>query len=72
MKNIDVGKKKDTERKATAIGRLFTTPEVIKLIKEGKIEKITYIDLYRKSGGGFFRNKSHLHTYLERQELLKK
>jgi len=46
--------------------------ELKKLLKEGKIEKITYINLYRKSGGGFFRNKSHLHTYLERQELLKK
>ena len=39
MKNVDVGKKKDTERKASAIGRLFTKPEVIKLIREGKIEK---------------------------------
>ena len=39
MKNIDVGKKPDTERRAVAIGRLFTTREVIKLIREGKLRR---------------------------------
>lgn len=39
MRNVDVGGKKDTEREAIAIGRLFTTEEVIKLIREGKMEK---------------------------------
>jgi len=35
------------------------------------IEKPIYNDLYRKASGGFFRDKSHLKNYLERQELLK-
>lgn len=43
--------------------------ELKKLLEEGKIEKSVYNDLYKKAGGGFFRNKSHLNTYLERQEL---
>ena len=46
--------------------------ELKKLLEGEKIEKSVYNNLYRKAGGGFFRNKSHLNTYLERQELLKK
>ncbi|MBN2094848.1 MAG: 50S ribosomal protein L19e [Candidatus Aenigmarchaeota archaeon] len=41
------------------------------LKEEGLIEKLVYNDLYRKAKGGFFRDKSHLKNYLERQELLK-
>lgn len=46
--------------------------ELKKLLESNKIEKAIYKDLYRKSGGGFFRNKAHLNTYIERNELLKK
>ncbi len=45
--------------------------ELKKLLGEGKIEKSIYTDLYRKAGGGFFRDKSHLGTYLKRQKLYK-
>ena len=46
--------------------------ELKKLKEEEKIEKSVYKELYKKSGGGFFRNKSHLKTYIERNELFKK
>ena len=46
--------------------------ELKRLLGGDKIEKTIYKDLYRKSGGGFFRDKSHLNSYLERQELIKK
>lgn len=46
--------------------------ELKKMLDEGKLEKGDYKDLYNKSGGGFFRNKAHLNTYIERNELLKK
>lgn len=42
------------------------------LLEEDKIEKKTYNNLYRKASGGFFRDKSHLNNFIERQELLKK
>ncbi|OYT43364.1 MAG: 50S ribosomal protein L19e, partial [Candidatus Aenigmarchaeota archaeon ex4484_56] len=32
--------------------------ELKKLKEEGKIDKATYKDLYRKAGGGFFRDKA--------------
>jgi len=46
--------------------------ELKRLLESGKIEKFVYRNLYRKASGGFFRDKSHLRTYLERQELIKK
>ncbi|MCK4429575.1 MAG: 50S ribosomal protein L19e [Candidatus Aenigmarchaeota archaeon] len=46
--------------------------ELKNLEEGGKIEKSIYKSLYRKAGGGFFRNKSHLKTYIERNELFKK
>jgi len=46
--------------------------ELKRLKEENLIEKEVYKDLYRKAGGGFFRDKSHLRIYLERNELLKK
>jgi large subunit ribosomal protein L19e len=41
------------------------------LLEEDKIEKKTYNNLYRKAAGGFFRDKSHINNFIERQELLK-
>jgi len=46
--------------------------ELKRLKEENLIEKDIYKDLYRKASGGFFRDKSHLKIYLERNELLKK
>ena len=46
--------------------------ELKRLKEQDLIEKEVYKDLYRKAGGGFFRDKSHLRIYLERNELLKK
>ncbi|MBI2583662.1 MAG: 50S ribosomal protein L19e [Candidatus Aenigmarchaeota archaeon] len=33
------------------------------LLKEGKIDKKVYKDVYRKAGGGFFRSRAHLMQY---------
>lgn len=38
---------------------------------QGKMEKKVYRELYMKAKGGFFRNKSHLNIYIERNKLLK-
>jgi large subunit ribosomal protein L19e len=46
--------------------------ELKRLKEEDLIEKEVYKDLYRKAGGGFFRDKSHLKIFIERNELLKK
>lgn len=45
---------------------------IIELKKDGKIDNVTYRSLYTKSKSGFFRNKSHVMIYLERNNLLKK
>jgi large subunit ribosomal protein L19e len=45
--------------------------ELRQLRAEGKIEKATYRSLYLKSKSGFFRSKSHLMNYIERNNLLK-
>ena len=49
---------------------------VERLLKElkstGKVDNRTYRDLYTKSKSGYFRSKSHVMIYLERNSLLKK
>ena len=45
--------------------------ELKRLKEQDMVSKEVYRDLYRKAGGGFFRDKSHLKIYLERNELLK-
>ena len=35
------------------------------LLKNGKIDKAAYKDVYRKSGGGFFRSRAHMLQYVE-------
>jgi large subunit ribosomal protein L19e len=45
--------------------------ELKSLREKGLIEKPVYNKLYRKASGGFFRDKSHLKNFLEREELLK-
>ena len=46
--------------------------ELKKLKDEGRIEKRTYRNIYMKAKSGFFRSRSHLLTYLEKNNLLKK
>lgn len=38
----------------------------------GKIKKDVYRMLYRRVKGGFFRNREHLITYLEKEDIIKK
>lgn len=60
-------------RKRRWIIKIRSLRRELKRLKESNlIEKEVYKDLYRKAGGGFFRDKSHLRIYLERNELLKK
>jgi len=84
-KTISINKNKRKEqgrRKGGAYSRLESkTKWIIKirglraelkyLRDEGLIEKKDYNMLYRKAGGGFFRDKSHLKNFMERAELLK-
>src|SRR3989344_4888110 len=42
------------------------------LKEQSKIDNKTYRDLYTKSKSGYFRSKSHVMIYLERNGLLKK
>lgn len=59
-------------RKRTWIKRIRTIRKMIKEMKNnGRIENKTYHDIYVKSKSGFFRSKSHIMTYLERNNLLK-
>ena len=37
------------------------------MLKDQKIEKEFYKELYRKSKGGFFRNVGHLKSYIEKE-----
>lgn len=46
--------------------------ELQKLRSEGRIEKRIYRNIYMKAKGGLFRSRSHLLTYLEKNDLLKK
>lgn len=47
--------------------------EMLKELRDsGKIDKPTYHTLYKLVKGGMFRSRSHLRTYLEQHELIKK
>lgn len=59
-------------RKKLWISRIRAIRRLLReLKKEDKIENSVYRDMYRKSEGGFFRSKSHIMIYLERNGLLK-
>ncbi len=46
---------------------------LLKELKDnGQIERKVYTEFYKRIGGGEFRNKKHLLTYLKEHELLKK
>ena len=45
---------------------------MLKRLKDsGRIDGKTYRDLYRKAKGNFFRNKRHMHLYMQQHHLLK-
>jgi large subunit ribosomal protein L19e len=47
--------------------------KILKSLKEtGRITNATYYDLYKKSSGGFFRNRSHLLFYMKQNKLFEK
>jgi len=40
---------------------------ILKLLKDEKIDKKRYRDLYNKIKGGFFRSKAHIDSYLSKK-----
>jgi large subunit ribosomal protein L19e len=40
---------------------------ILILLKENKVDKVQYRDLYRKIKGGFFRSKGHIDSYLNKK-----
>ncbi len=61
------------DRKQDWINRIRLQREFIAEIKnKGLITKPVYNDLYRKSKGGFFRNKRHIKLYINEQKLITK
>ena len=53
-------------RKHAWIARVRAQRKLLReMLEAGSIEKITYKDLYRKSGGGFFRSRAHLMGHVE-------
>ncbi|MBI2172683.1 MAG: 50S ribosomal protein L19e [Candidatus Aenigmarchaeota archaeon] len=59
-------------KKKTWMKKIRAIRKLIKHLKsEGKIDNRSYRDVYVKSKSGFFRSKSHVMIYLERNNLLK-
>lgn len=53
-------------RKRAWIARVRAQRKLLReMLEAGSIEKNTYKDLYRKSGGGFFRSRAHLMGHVE-------
>jgi large subunit ribosomal protein L19e len=72
------GKKKGTPgaRKPPKTKWIETIRSIRRLLKEmkgsGQINSEDYKNLYRRSKGGFFRNKKHILTYMKEHEMIKK
>lgn len=59
-------------KKEAWMSRIRTIRALIKGLKsEDRVDRATYRNVYRKAKAGFFRNKSHVMIYLERNNLLK-
>jgi len=53
-------------RKRTWINLVRSQRKLLKeLLASGKIDKKLYKDLYRKSGGGYFRSRAHVQMHIE-------
>jgi large subunit ribosomal protein L19e len=72
------GRKKGTPnaRKPSKAKWISTIRSIRRLLKEmktsGQISSDDYKNLYRRSKGGFFRNKKHILTYMKEHEMIKK
>ncbi|MEM0481036.1 MAG: 50S ribosomal protein L19e [Candidatus Aenigmatarchaeota archaeon] len=66
------GKYSIVDKKRQWINRIRPLRRLLKQLKEkGKIDNKTYRMLYRLAKGGYFRSRSHLLMYLEKNKLLK-
>ena len=62
-------KKARTSKKRTWINKIRPLRKMLKAYKAaGKINSKNYQELYSKSKGNFFRNKTHLKSYLDKME----
>jgi len=68
------GKKTATvPRKATWMAKIRAQRGLLAELREGNIvSDETYKMLYRKSKGGFFRNRRHIKVYIKEQDLIEK
>jgi large subunit ribosomal protein L19e len=61
-----------SQKKRRWINKIRLIRNMIKTLKEqGKLPQKTYVEIYRKAKGGFFRDKGHMLFYLEQNKLLK-
>ncbi|MEM7819830.1 MAG: 50S ribosomal protein L19e [Candidatus Aenigmatarchaeota archaeon] len=61
-----------TPKKKIWMKRIRTIRKLLRELKNNnKIDNKTYREMYNKSKSGFFRNKSHVMIYLQRNKLLK-
>ncbi len=71
--SIKGGAKTRLDRKKAWIQKIRALRKMAKELKSNsKIDNRIYRDIYRKSKSGLFRSRSHLMTYLERNNLVKK
>ena len=55
-----------TSRKSSWIARVRAQRKLLKeLLQAERIDRRLYRSLYRKSGGGFFRSRAHIMSYIE-------
>ena len=65
-KGTRVDKKRNWIKTIRSIRKMIT-----ELKTSGKIDNLTYRDVYMKSKSGYFRSRSHVMIYLERNNMLK-
>jgi len=71
--SIKGGARTRLNRKKVWIQKIRALRKMAKELKSNsRIDNRIYRDIYRKSKSGFFRSRSHLMTYLERNNLVKK
>lgn len=61
-----------TEKKKTWVNKIRSQRVLLKELRtSGRIEKRAFRDIYRMCKSGFFRSRSHLLSYLEKEGLVK-
>lgn len=59
-------------RKREWIKRIRAIRDALKELRDnGKINRGTYRELYKKAKGGFFRSRAHLYSFIEKENLAK-